>query len=264
MEPTVRRRRLDAHRRAAHERHRRAARATVSVVIPTKNEARNLPHVLRGLPAGIDEVIVVDGHSTDETIHVARRWRPDVRIVHQEGRGKGNALALGFAAATCDIIVMIDADGSTCPREIPRFIAALTEDGGADFAKGSRFLAGGGSTDITTLRSLGNKVLVGTVNLLCRTSYTDLCYGYNAFWRTCLPYIDVDCDGFEVETLINIRIARAGLSIVEVPSHELERIHGLSNLNAVTDGLRVARTIAAESFRRPREIGRNSVYATDR
>jgi glycosyltransferase involved in cell wall biosynthesis len=216
----------------------------VSVVIPTLNEARNLPHVFAGLPADLHEVIVVDGHSVDETVEVARRLRPDVRVVLQSARGKGNALACGFAACEGDIIVMLDADGSTDAAEMARFLDALR--GGADFVKGSRFLPGGGSDDLTLIRRLGNGLLSGLVNRLFGTSYTDLCYGYNAFWARCLPALGVDCDGFEVETLLNIRAARAGLAIREVPSYEFSRIHGASNLKVVRDGLRVLRTIARE------------------
>jgi glycosyltransferase involved in cell wall biosynthesis len=216
----------------------------VSVVIPTLNEEKNLPHVFARLPDGLHEVIVVDGHSTDDTVAVARSLRPDVRIVTQPGRGKGNALAAGFAACTGDIVVTVDADGSTDPAEIPRFVAALCN--GADFAKGSRFAQGGGSSDITLARRLGNRALNALVNALYHTSYTDLCYGFNAFWARCLPYMRVDCDGFEVETLVNVRIAKAGLTIHEVPSHERGRIHGRSNLHAVRDGSRVLRTIALE------------------
>jgi glycosyltransferase involved in cell wall biosynthesis len=216
----------------------------VSVVIPTLNEAENLPHVLPRLPAGLHEVIVVDGRSTDDTVEVARRLRPDVRIVLQAGRGKGNALTAGFAAATGDIFVTLDADGSTDAAEIPRFVAALCN--GADFVKGSRFAQGGASSDITMIRRLGNRGLNALVNALYGTSYTDLCYGYNAFWARCLPYMRVDCDGFEVETLINVRIAKGGLVIHEVPSHERDRIHGRSNLHAIRDGTRVLRTIALE------------------
>ena len=150
----------------------------VSVVIPTLNEAANLPHVLTRLPEVVNEIIVVDGHSIDSTVEVARAILPDVRVVLQDGRGKGNALACGFAAATGDIIVMLDADGSTDPAEIPVFLDALLA--GCDFAKGSRFVAGGGSTDITRVRRAGNRALATTVNLLFRTRYTDLCYGYNA------------------------------------------------------------------------------------
>jgi glycosyltransferase involved in cell wall biosynthesis len=218
--------------------------ARVSVVIPTLNEEENLPHVFGRLPNGLHEVIVVDGHSTDGTVAVARRLRPDVRVVMQPGRGKGNALAAGFAVCTGDIVVTLDADGSTDPAEIPRFVAALCH--GADFVKGSRFAQGGASSDITWTRRLGNRGLNALVNALYHTSYTDLCYGFNAFWARCLPYMRVDCDGFEVETLVNVRIAKAGLTIHEVPSYERDRIHGRSHLNAVRDGTRVLRTIALE------------------
>jgi glycosyltransferase involved in cell wall biosynthesis len=213
------------------------------------NEARNLPYVLTRLPRDLHEVILVDGRSTDNTAEAARAIRSDIRVVHQAGRGKGNALQRGFEECTGDVIVMLDADGSTDAAEIPRFVMALCA--GADFVKGSRFASGGGSADITRLRRLGNWGLSTLVNLLFGTNYTDLCYGYNAFWAYCLPHIDVDCDGFEVETLINIRVTKAGLVVHEVASYEGHRVHGASNLNALRDGLRVFRTILSE-----RRIGR--------
>jgi glycosyltransferase involved in cell wall biosynthesis len=216
----------------------------VSVVIAAMNEAENLPYVFARLPDGLHEVILVDGHSVDGTVTVARQLRPDVRILSQTGRGKGNALADGFAVCTGEIIVALDADGSTDAAELPRFVAALCN--GADFVKGSRFAQGGSSTDITRARSVGNHALNAFVNALYGTHYTDLCYGYNAFWARCLPYMRVDCDGFEVETLINVRIAKAGLVVHEVPSYEHPRLHGSSNLHAVRDGSRVLRTILLE------------------
>ena len=222
----------------------------VSVVIAALNEEKNLPHVFARLPSGLHEVIVVDGHSTDRTVSVARALRRDVRTLTQTGRGKGNALAEGFAACTGDIVVSLDADGSTDPGEIPRFVAALCN--GADFVKGSRFAQGGATADMTPLRMVGNRVLNTIVNAVYGTHYTDLCYGYNAFWARCLPYMRVDCDGFEVETLINVRIAKAGLVVHEVPSYEHARLHGRSHLHAVRDGTRVLHTIAVESHRRSR------------
>jgi glycosyltransferase involved in cell wall biosynthesis len=227
---------------------RRPNRPSVSVVIPTLNEAANLPHVFGRLSPGMNELIVVDGHSVDDTVNVAKELRPDARVILQNRRGKGNALACGFAAATGDIIVMLDADGSTDPAEIPRFLNPLVE--GADFVKGSRYMMGGGSTDITGLRSAGNKALGASVNVLFGTRYTDLCYGYSAFWRRCLPQLQIDCDGFEVETVLNIRAAKAGLTVIEVPSQEEDRIYGVSNLNAWRDGRRVLKTIVRERFTR--------------
>jgi glycosyltransferase involved in cell wall biosynthesis len=216
----------------------------VSVVIPSLNEARNLPHVFDRMPEELHEVILVDGRSTDDTVDVARRLYPDVKIVHQTGRGKGNALAAGFAECTGDVIVMIDADGSTDPAEMPRFVQAIAE--GAQFAKGSRFLPEGGSDDITPTRRFGNFVLCGIVNTLFGTRFTDLCYGYIAFDSSYLDALDIDCPGFEVETFMNIRAAKLDMRVAEVPSFESVRIHGESNLHPFRDGLRVLRTIARE------------------
>jgi glycosyltransferase involved in cell wall biosynthesis len=246
------------------------AEPTISVVIPAKNEALNLPHVFATLELDSYEVILVDGGSTDDTVAVARRLRPDITIIPQSRKGKGNALACGFAKATGDFIVMIDADGSTDPAEIPRFIDALK--GGADFAKGSRFLRGAGSNDISPVRKLGNYLLNRIVNVLYGTNYTDLCYGYNAFRRECLGVMELVAsavdgvdeqtmlwgDGFEVETLINLRIAKAGLVVAEVPSFEHSRHFGSSNLNAFSDGMRVLRTIHAERRRGARRIAKNA------
>ena len=221
-----------------------AINVSVSVVIPAMNEARNLPHVFDSMPEWVDEIVLVDGHSVDDTVAVAQRLYPGVKVVSQAGRGKGDALIAGFAACRGDIIVMIDADGSADCREIARFVGALVS--GADYAKGSRFTSGGGSDDITTTRRCGNLILRGFVNLLFGTRYTDLCYGYNAFWTRHLPALALDCAGFEVETVMNIRAAQAGLRVQEIPSHEYSRVHGASNLRAIRDGLRIARVIARE------------------
>jgi glycosyltransferase involved in cell wall biosynthesis len=228
------------------------------------NEERNLQYFFSRLPRDrIGEVILVDGGSTDRTVSVARDLFPELICVPQTRTGKGNALACGFAAATGDIVVMIDADGSTDPAEIPRFIETL--EAGADYAKGSRFRPGGRSDDITRFRKLGNYGLSVFVNLLFGTRFTDLCYGYNAFWRHALPRLELPApelpapadgsklwgDGFEVETLITIRAAVRGLRIGEVASVEARRLHGVSNLNAFPDGMRVLSIILRE-LRRPR------------
>jgi glycosyltransferase involved in cell wall biosynthesis len=235
----------------------RPDQVSISLVIPTLNEAANLPHVLTRIPTMVDEVLLVDGHSVDDTIAVARAIRPEIRVLMQRSRGKGNALACGFAAATGDIIVMLDADGSTDPAELPVFIDVLLS--GSDFAKGSRYLEGGHSADLTRVRATGNRLLNVAVNTLFRTRYTDLCYGYNAFWRYCLPHMRVTSSGFEVETLINIRIARAGLLVTEVPSIEYERISGESKLNAARDGMRALSVIFRERVSR-RKVARRGEW----
>ena len=239
----------------------------VSVVVPARNEAANLPHVLAALP-DVYEVILVDGGSTDGTVEAARAAYPTIRVVSQTRIGKGNALACGFAAVRGDIVVMLDADGSANPQEIPRYVEALVS--GADFAKGTRFAVGGGSSDLTRLRSWGNHSLNLIVNVLFGTRYTDLCYGYNAFWTRCLPTLALDPgteprdkklwgDGFEIETIINIRIAKGRLHVVEVPSFELERMYGESNLNTWRDGCRVLRAAITERVRRTPVVPRRMV-----
>jgi glycosyltransferase involved in cell wall biosynthesis len=236
------------------------AEPRVSIVVPAKNEALNLSVILPQLPK-VHEVILVDGGSVDGTVAAARRALPEIITVLQARRGKGNALAAGFARVTGDIVVMFDADGSADPAEIARFVQVLKD--GADFAKGSRFTEGGGSADITPVRKLGNLGLNALFNLGFKSRYTDLCYGYNAFWADLIPLLDLPDhslpapasgkmawgDGFEIETVINCRFAAAGVEIVEVPSVEKLRMFGESNLNAVSDGLRVLKTLFAERKR---------------
>lgn len=231
-------------------------RPGISVIIPSLNEAENLPHVLPHIPDIVNEVILVDGRSTDDTIAIAQSILPNIKVVHQNGKGKGNALRCGFAACTGDIIVMMDADGSTDPQEISRFIEALLA--GADYVKGSRFVRQGGSSDITPLRNFGNFVLCSIVNRLFHVRFTDLCYGYNAFWKDCLDRFEVDCNGFEVEALMNVRACKASFNIVEVPSFEHPRIHGNSNLRTLRDGWRILRVIMREWVN-----GRSVIKAAD-
>ncbi|MEV5437076.1 glycosyltransferase family 2 protein [Streptomyces sp. NPDC052682] len=234
-------------------------RATVSLVVPARNEARNIPWVFEQIPDCVDEVILVDGDSSDATVHMATLCLPTVRHVRQSGPGKGNALRTGFLAATGDYIVMMDADGSMTPGEIPHYLHFL--DNGYDFVKGSRFIAGGGSLDITRLRRLGNRVLLAAVNLLYHASLTDLCYGFCAFRRSFLDDLDLHSSGFEIETEMVAHALRSGLRIAEVPSLELPRRSGRSNLHAISDGRRVLRTLLSErpgagsAARSPRSAG---------
>jgi Glycosyl transferase family 2 len=228
-----------------------ARHPTVSVVIPALNEEASIDWVLRHMPSSVSEVVLVDGLSTDLTEAVARRVRPDIIVVHQHQRGKGAALRAGFAAARGDIIAMLDADGSTDPRELERFLQALED--GADFVKGSRSMERGGSVDFTALRQVGNGVFVLLVNFLYRSRFTDLCYGYCAFWRRHLDGLALTAHGFEIETQLVLNALNAGLQIREVPSYELARRAGSSNLRAFRDGRSVLATILRDwTARHPR------------
>lgn len=228
---------------------RDAPDASVSVIIPTLNEAKNLPWVLERIPHWVDEVVLVDGLSTDGTIDVGLAHYPALKVVHETERGKGAALRAGFAAATSDVVVIIDADGSMDPAEICRLAAPICGD--VDLVKGSRFLAGGGSDDITIIRRAGNRALLALVNGLYRTSYTDLCYGFIALRRSALEQLDLGADGFEIETEIVVRAAKTGLRVREVPSLEHRRRYGTSNLRSIRDGFRVLRTLLARRFSGP-------------
>ena len=219
---------------------------TISVVIPTKNEARNIAWVLERMEPIVDEVIIVDGLSSDDTVEIARAIRPDLVVVHHPIAGKGEAVRAGFAVATGDLVVMLDADGSMDPGEIQRFVEQLAA--GHDFVKGSRFLPGGGTADMTLLRRMGNDVLVRLANVLMGTRYTELCYGYMAFRRSRLQELELTSSGFEIETELVLKCQRAGLAIAEVPSFESPRRYGNSNLNTFRDGWRVLRTLLRERF----------------
>jgi len=214
---------------------------TVSLIIPVRNEARNIAWVLEQVADEVDEIILVDGNSTDATLITACSYRPDLRVVAQEGDGKGSALRTGFLAATGDIIVMMDADGSMSPQEFRHFLHFLGN--GFDFVKGSRFVVGGGSLDITRFRRLGNRFLLAVFNSLYDAELTDLCYGFCAFHRRYLELLALSATGFEIEAEMVVRAMKAGLRVAEVPSLEMPRRSGKSNLHAVRDGIRVLRTV---------------------
>jgi glycosyltransferase involved in cell wall biosynthesis len=214
---------------------------TVSLVIPVRNEARNIAWVLEQIADDVDEIILVDGDSTDATLITARSYRPDIKVVPQEGAGKGSALRTGFFAAKGDLIVMMDADGSMAPQEIRHYVHFLCN--GYDFVKGSRFIGGGGSLDITKFRRLGNWFLLTVFNSIYDADLTDLCYGFCAFHRRYLELLQLSATGFEIEAEMTVRAMQAGLRIAEVPSLELPRRSGKSNLRAVRDGTRVLRTV---------------------
>jgi hypothetical protein len=222
-------------------------RPRISVVIPARNEARNIAWVLENMPLEVDEVVLVDGRSTDRTIEVALAIRPDVVVVVDDAPGKGCAIRKGIETATGDFVVMLDADGSMDPREIGRFLEPLSE--GQDLVRGSRFMPGGGTIDMSRLRNAGNKAFLLIARLLFRVSRSDLCYGYAAFRRSSVMALGLTATGFEIEAQLFLRAERAGLAVTEVPSYEAPRRTGASNLHTFRDGSRVLRTIIGERLR---------------
>lgn len=225
----------------------------VTVVLATCNAARNLEIVLPALAAvrpALHEVIVVDDDSRDGSLDTARRVLPWVRTIPRAGAGRGSKLARGIAAATGDVIVLFGADGSTDPAEIPALVTALVD--GADLATGSRFTPGGGSDAVGLLCRTRNAGLNGVANALFGTSYTDLGYGFTAFWADLLPQLELSGADTEIETVLSCRVAVAGLKIVEVPSIERRPVFGEPDTRTLAERARVMRTLLAERRRADR------------
>jgi glycosyltransferase involved in cell wall biosynthesis len=215
---------------------------SVTVLVCTLNEEKNLPHVLPKIPRWVDEILIVDGHSTDNTFEVAKEIHPEVKVLYQPDRGKGDALRYGIQQASGEIIVTLDADGQTNPEEIERFINPLLN--GYDFAKGTR-LAQGRPPNMSRHRWFGNKILAITSNILYGTKYTDVCSGYNAFWKKSWVKIRFP-DEFGYEPLIIIRVKKAGLKILEITSCDEGRVSGTSKLPSWRQGWGALKAILKE------------------
>jgi len=222
----------------------------VTAVIPAKNEALSVGLIVDKVSKYVSQVTVIDGNSTDSTLVTAKRAGAMVFI--QRERGKGSALKQAFRRIQGDAVVILDADGSMRPEEIPAFMKILNNNPEIDIVKGSRFLGNGYSEDISLLRRVGNMIFVLLVNLLWSTEYSDLCYGFGAFTISAMEKLAprLESDNFEIETEIAIKAKKLGLKVVEIPSVELRRKHGKSNLNTLVDGAKILRRIFKEFFNR--------------
>jgi glycosyltransferase involved in cell wall biosynthesis len=221
----------------------------VRILIPALNEEKNIEEVLfRSNNAGYHNILVIDGKSKDNTIEMATKG--GAKVVLQMGRGKGDAIRQVLSSRYFDVdaTVLMDADGSMDPSEIPSFIEALNS--GADIVKGSRFLEGGRTDDMDTIRRCGNSILMYVVNFLFRVKYTDLCYGYAVFNKRAVEKLApvLKSDGFEIEAEIFIKAIALGLVVKEVPSVEYARKNGNSNLHAFKDGCKILATVLKEFF----------------
>ena len=217
---------------------------SVTVLVCTLNEEKNLHHVLPKIPRWVDEILLVDGHSTDNTVEVAQEIRPEVKVLYQPNKGKGNALRYGMQQSSGEIIVTLDADGSTDPENLPKFIDPLLN--GYDFAKGSRFLEG--NPTLSRFRRFGNKLFVRMTNILYGTEYTDLCAGLNALWARIFPKLDPNGTSALWEPTINIRLQKHKLKVIEVAQRDNGRVAGRCEANPLRQGWRILRIIIMERF----------------
>jgi hypothetical protein len=222
----------------------------VSIVIPTLNEGDSIARVLVGIPVSVREVIVVDGLSSDGTAEAATVARPGVRIVRQPVRGKGAAIRAGIEHASGEYVVLMDGDGSTDPAYISTFARVLAD--GADIAKGSRFLPGAGTDDMTFTRRVGNWFFVLLARVLFGARFTDITYGYNAVRRDRAGAMALEIDGWAQEIVTNLRMVRYGMRVEEVPTFEPRRTAGVAKLRTWSAGWSILRAILAER-RRPLE-----------
>jgi glycosyltransferase involved in cell wall biosynthesis len=216
----------------------------ISIVIPTLNEEKNLPIVLRDIKESsqnIDEIVVVDGYSKDKTVEIAKKF--GAKIIY-DNIGKGSALRKGMEQAKGDIIVMMDADCSNLSSELGLLIEGIKA--GFDACFGSRFIQGGGTEDMPWYRMLGNKFFVLLVNLFWGMNYSDLCYGYRSFSKKCIKKLKLESDGFGIETEISIKAAKNKLKILEIPSFEKNRMYGEGKLRTFEDGWLILKTIIKE------------------
>ncbi len=221
---------------------------TVSLVIPTINEYSNVKEVFPKIPDFVDEIIVVDGCSTDGTVEEIRKYKNEAKIFVEKESGKGAALRRGFKEASGDLIIMMDADGSHDIRELPMLIEPVLN--GYDVSKASRLLPGGGSDDFTPFRRFGNRMFVAIVNTLYGTNCTDLCYGYRAFKKDAIKKIKLKSKGFEIETEQSILVLKKGLKVKEVPSFEAKRKFGNSRLHSIKDGWKILKVILGEYLKK--------------
>ena len=234
---------------------------SVSLIIPAMNESATLTSIIDSVPTYVDEIIVIDGRSKDNTFEIASNHPRVNKVLRQRSRGKGAALSLGFAMASCDLVAIIDADGSMDPAELKDFLNMFPQ---AEIVKGSRSKKmGGTSADLTIFRDLGNRVLTKLCNFWFKENWTDLAYGYAVVDRKALGKLGLSSydemgsvfghksygQGFEIEALIFCRSSNWGFRVLEVASAEHRRISGSSNLRAIRDGFRVLSAIIIEKNR---------------
>ena len=211
----------------------------VSLIIPTKDEEGAIGRVLKEVPKNlIYEIIVIDGHSTDNT---AKEVKSQLRLgrdrfILQKKKGFGNALIQAFNIAKGDIIIIMNADGSHNPKNIPSLLKKIRD--GASYVMASRYIRGGRSDDDTIIRFIGNRTLTFLTNLVHGTNVSDSLYFFTAFKRSGLKKIHPKSPGFEFCIEILIMAHKAGLKFAEVPVIERASF-SKSKVNAFSVGFKI-------------------------
>lgn len=219
---------------------------SVSVIIPSLNEAGCIGAVLNSIPKNlVDEILVVDGHSTDGTPDVVRALGH--RVITQEGKGFGSALMTGMREARGDIVAIMDGDGSYEVKDLPKLIAMVQN--GNDFAFGSRYAKGSGSKDDTFIRFIGNKIFTFLLRSMHGIRLSDALFLYVVAKKKAVLDLNLVEPGFEYCVELPIKAHRAGFRYAEIPSFEKAREAGRSKVHAVKDGFRILRVMVKLLFR---------------
>jgi len=215
----------------------------ITVVIPTRNEEGCIGRVLGEIPRTlVNEVIVIDGHSTDRTVIEAKKsMKSSDKVLDQIGNGYGAALIQGMRAARGDVIVMMDADGSHDPKDIVKIIKKMEK--GAEYVMASRYMLGGRSDDDTWLRWFGNKLFTWMTNVVHGSDITDSLYLFTAIRKESMEKLKLKSHGFEFCTEIVVKAHKAGLKFAEVPTIERARFAGKSKVNSFYHGMKILRMI---------------------
>ena len=204
-----------------------------SIVIPARNEEETIGEVLRAVRDMTDDLIVVDGHSTDRTIEVAQEY--NARVVQDNGRGKGDAVRVGLKTARHPITVFIDADGSHDPKDIVKLVQPIAA-GDADLVMGSRMLGGseelfGDIAEVTRL--LGSLVISLSINYRYGVRLTDYQNGFRAIRTEVGKAIGLTSNITTIEQEMAMKCLRYGYRVIERPTHEYRRRGGVSKINVL-------------------------------
>jgi glycosyltransferase involved in cell wall biosynthesis len=220
-----------------------SSRPTTTLLLPTLNEIEAVRVVVPQIDrTWVDEILVVDGGSTDGTVEFLRGL--GLTVCSQEKRGYGHAMAYGLRRATGDVVVEFTPDGNSVPADIPRIVAKINE--GYDLVIGSRYLEGARSDDDDWLTALGNRLFTTAVNVLFGARYTDVLVGFRAYRRERALELGLDAPGLSWPCQSSIRFARAGLRVTEIPANEPERIGGERKMRPFRTGWEIVKLIARD------------------